>query len=80
MRDPEDYSAVAVLIECPEAGTLVPTGIHVETHHDLESTNLLLDCPDCGQDHPWEPADAVLASAPPPNRATVAGVGASHHR
>ena len=51
----------AVLISCPQTGALVPTGAHVENIGELEPTNLLRDCPDCGADHEWAPVEAVLS-------------------
>jgi hypothetical protein len=66
------YAAAAVMIECPLSRSLVPAGVHVLSVDELSMTNLLLDCPDCGQDHPWGPADAVLFPGP--------GSGALHRR
>jgi hypothetical protein len=51
----------AVLISCPRTGALVPTGANVEDIEELEPTNLLIDCPDCGADHEWSPVEAVLS-------------------
>jgi hypothetical protein len=39
----------------------VPTGANVEDIGELEPTNLLIDCPDCGADHEWSPVEAVLS-------------------
>jgi hypothetical protein len=55
------YSMAAVLISCPRTGALVPTGANVEEIEELEPTNLLIDCPDCGADHEWTPVEAVLS-------------------
>ena len=52
----------AVLISCPATDALVPTGMNVSNLDDLEPTNLLLDCPDCGRDHEWTPIEAVLSA------------------
>lgn len=51
----------AVLISCPRTGALVPTGANVEDIDELEPTNMLIDCPDCGADHEWTPVEAVLS-------------------
>jgi hypothetical protein len=56
------YSMAPVLIACPATDALVPTGTNASTLADLEPTNLLLDCPDCGRDHEWPPLDAVLSA------------------
>jgi hypothetical protein len=56
------YSMAAVLISCPATDALVPTGENVSSLDDLEPKNLLLDCPDCGDDHEWTPIDAVLSA------------------
>jgi hypothetical protein len=58
------YAAAAVMIECPRSRSLVPTGLHVLSIDELTSTSLVLDCPDCGRDHSWGPADAVLLPGP----------------
>jgi hypothetical protein len=52
----------AVLISCPETGGLVPTGANVRDLDDLDTENLLIDCPDCGLDHRWTNIDAVLSA------------------
>jgi hypothetical protein len=54
------YSMAAVLIACPESGGLVPTGVNVRDLDELDAENVLIDCPDCGLDHPWTKFDAVL--------------------
>ena len=56
------YSMAAVLISCPETGGLVPTGVNVRDLDELNAENVLIDCPDCGLDHPWTSVDAVLPS------------------
>jgi hypothetical protein len=58
----EVYSMAAVLISCPETGGLVPTGANARNLEDLDAENLLIDCPDCGLDHPWTNVDAVLSA------------------
>lgn len=40
----------------------VPTGANVHDLQDLDAENLLIDCPDCGLDHPWTNLDAVLSA------------------
>jgi len=50
-----------VLIACPVTGGLVPTGIEAEAEQELLEAHVLLACPDCGEDHQWRPADAVIA-------------------
>ncbi len=51
-----------VLISCPITGRLVPTGIEAESEDDLDTAgHVLLACPDCGGDHPWDSTDAALA-------------------
>ena len=54
-----------VLIDCPISGALVPTGADADDAEDLDrlpDENLLIDCPDCGRDHEWTPAEAVLSA------------------
>ena len=51
-----------VLTQCPESRNLVPTGVDVFSRNDLAPTNTLVACPDCGDDHDWEPEDAVLVA------------------
>ena len=58
-RTAEDQRAV--LIACPFNEGLVPTGMEVADLSDLPLRNVLIDCLDCGQDHPWTPNEAVLA-------------------
>ncbi len=50
-----------VLIPCPSADWLVPTGEVVERLDELDGSNVLRRCVECGRDHEWTPADAVLA-------------------
>lgn len=52
----------AVLISCPATGGLIATGVDVLDLEELEADNLLTACPECGTDHPWSPADAVLSA------------------
>lgn len=51
----------SVLIACPRTLELVPTGFEAEGEDDLQAENILYDCPSCSGDHPWTPADAILA-------------------
>ena len=57
----EEYAAAVVLIECPVTHALVPTGTMAERAEQLPLISLLIDCPDCAQDHLWRAADGVLA-------------------
>lgn len=50
----------AVLISCPTTGGLVPVGVQAGDLDDLEPTNVLMHCSDCGLTHEWVPTDAVL--------------------
>jgi hypothetical protein len=52
----------AVLISCPTTGGLVPVGVQAAELDELEPENLMVDCPECGSEHRWEPIDAVLTS------------------
>jgi hypothetical protein len=51
-----------ILTECPESGGLVPTSVDAENLDDLPLDNVLVACPDCGSDHAWTPAEAVMVS------------------
>jgi hypothetical protein len=50
-----------VLMTCPVTGGLVPTGVGAEPDQELLGTRVLLACPDCGDDHWWDPVDAEIA-------------------
>ena len=51
-----------VMIRCPITEELVPTGLEVSDLQHLDQAGyLLIDCLECGQDHAWEPSQAVLA-------------------
>lgn len=51
-----------VLISCPITGDLVPTGVNATNLEELGDDKLLLIArPECGRDHDWTRADAVLA-------------------
>lgn len=52
----------SVLIACPQTFDLVPTGFEADSVDELEAENMLFDCPSCHGDHPWTPAEAVLAN------------------
>ena len=53
-----------VMIRCPISGELVFAGLEVSDLEHLDRTGyLLIDCLECGQDHAWEPSQAVLAGA-----------------
>ncbi len=51
-----------VLITCPTTNELIPAGLDVSALEDLPDDNLLVACPECGQDHQWTPSDAVLSA------------------
>ena len=54
-----------VLISCPITGRLVPTGIEAEVEAELDTQgHVLLGCPDCGGDQPWDLTDAAIAATP----------------
>jgi hypothetical protein len=55
----------AVLIACPFAEDLVPTRIDAASVDELDEENVLVDCPECGQDHQWTPLQAVISVAAP---------------
>ena len=55
----------AVLIVCPFAEDLVPTRIDAESIDELDEENLLVDCPECGQEHRWTPTQPVMSVAAP---------------
>jgi hypothetical protein len=40
----------------------VPTGFMALSVDELEPLNHLMDCAACGDDHEWEPTDAVFAA------------------
>lgn len=51
-----------VQISCPTTGDLVPTGVTAGSLEELgDDALLLIACPECGRDHEWAAADAVLA-------------------
>jgi len=50
---------------CPFTADLVPTSQQADSAEELEALQgrfMLLACPECGRDHAWTSADAVLAS------------------
>jgi hypothetical protein len=49
-----------VLISCPATEALVPAGIEVESLDEVVGDNVLVACAECGSDHSWTAADAVL--------------------
>ena len=61
MLSPHTHRMPPVLIPCPSAEWLVPTGKAVESLDELDESNILRRCVECGRDHEWTPADAVLA-------------------
>ena len=50
----------AVLISCPTTGGLVPVGVQASELDELQPANVMVECPECGREHLWEPIDAVL--------------------
>ena len=50
-----------LLIRCPVTGISADTGWELSAVPNLVPTNnLLVDCPECGQDHQWQVDDAFL--------------------
>ena len=52
-----------VLTTCPTTGLLVPTGIVVDDADELDvvgHAHVLEVCPNCGGNHVWTSADAVV--------------------
>ncbi len=48
-------------ITCPVTGVATDTGFELsEVPAVVSGPQLLIDCPECGQDHPWQIDDAVL--------------------
>ncbi len=54
-----------VLIECPDTGKQVYTGINLnwETFESYKFGAQTLPCPECGREHQWSRADALLDEA-----------------
>ena len=54
-----------VMIECPETGRPVYTGINLnwETFESYRFDSQTLSCPECGRQHQWSRADALLDEA-----------------
>jgi hypothetical protein len=49
------------VISCPVTGLASDTGLELsELHAVLAGPQLLIDCLECGQDHPWQLDDARL--------------------
>ena len=53
----------AVLIVCPFTEDLVSTRVDANDLGELEEDNVLVRCPECGQDHTWTPREAVVSVA-----------------
>ena len=55
-----------VLIECPETGELIPTGVELKEEEFAASNlrNKRVDCPECGRTHVWQIEDAILEPTP----------------
>ena len=58
----EESAVPAVLIGCPYADWFVPTGQTADRLESLQAHNTLRRCPECGRDHDWTPADAMIAA------------------
>jgi hypothetical protein len=54
--------AAAVLIECPDTGQLVPTGMRANAMDELPAVSCLQACVACGGDHEWSTAEAVVTA------------------
>ncbi len=53
----------AVKILCPTTNELISTHVEADSLDDVEPTNnLRMNCPNCGRDHEWTVADAVLGN------------------
>ena len=55
-------TASIVLLRCPVTRELVPTGFWADSVDELEPDNELIDCPSCGNDHPWTPSSAIFSA------------------
>ena len=54
-----------VLIQCPDTGEFVPTGLNVNALNELEPANVLDPFPACDYWHSLGPDDALLSDAVP---------------
>ncbi len=54
-----------ILIQCPQTGAPVPTGLKTEwvLLRSLPRVAVPLRCPSCGQMHKWKPDDAWIGSS-----------------
>ena len=59
MRRPEPFRRL--LIRCPVTGVATDTGFELASLPSGQAEVWLVDCLECGQDHPWRVADAFLA-------------------
>jgi hypothetical protein len=51
-----------LMIRCPVTGLATDTGVEPwALPAVVDGPQLLVDCLECGQDHPWDVDDAVLA-------------------
>ncbi len=51
-----------LMITCPETGMPADTGFELAEIPDLGAQQqILVDCLECGQDHPWQLEDAFLS-------------------
>ena len=50
-----------LVIQCPETGGRADTGFELTAIPSLSGRRqLLVDCPECGQDHQWQVEDSFL--------------------
>jgi hypothetical protein len=42
-----------LMVMCPETGLAVDTGFDLSAIPNLRGSQILFDCMECGQDHPW---------------------------
>jgi len=49
------------MIRCPQTGLMADTGFEITDLPRIEGgTQLLVDCLECGQDHPWHTNESFL--------------------
>jgi hypothetical protein len=46
------------MVRCPTSGLPADTGRELSAMRELRGEQLLIDCLECGQDHPWRIEDA----------------------
>lgn len=47
-----------LMVTCPQVGLPVDTGFELSAVPNLRGSQVLFDCMECGQDHPWQIDDA----------------------